>query len=267
MFKDDNLKFISYVLSIGVLIILTFCMMQVFILGGDIPFLDQLGIGIGGKTNKGEFVYDTPPQKIIKDGKDYQANIKTNLGQFTVELFEENAPITVNNFVFLSSEGYYDGIKVHRVLKDFLFQTGDRTTLSDNKSLYGTGGPGYVLSDEVNWESLNLDPLKIQTLTSEGYVSKQGLISKPLQKFSIAMANSGPNSNGSQFFIVTADNTDKKLDDIKGKYTVFGKVVDGFDTIESINFAEVDVSNKNAPLPYKDILIERIDIIELEKNI
>ncbi|MBP9758416.1 peptidylprolyl isomerase [Candidatus Dojkabacteria bacterium] len=266
MFKDDNLKFISYVLAIGVLIILTFCMMQVFILGGDIPFLNELGIGQGG-SNKGEFSYEDPPQKIIKEDKDYQAIIKTNLGSFTIELYEENAPNTVNNFVFLSSEGFYDGVKVHRVLKDFLFQTGDRYTLTDNKTLYGTGGPGYVFSDEINWESLNLEASTLQSLAAAGYVSTPGLISKPLQKFSIAMANSGPNSNGSQFFIVTADNTDKKLDDIKGKYTVFGKVVDGFDTIESINSAEVDISNKNAPLPYKDIVISRIDIVELEKNL
>ena len=221
---------------------------------------------MGGSGNKGKYVYDGLPQKMIKDDKDYQAKFKTSMGSFSVELFEENAPNTVNNFVFLSSEGYYDGVKIHRVLKDFLFQTGDRNTLLNDKSLYGNGGPGYTFGNEVNWESLGLDATVIQSLIGERYADSTGLISKQLQKYSMAMANSGPNTNGSQFFIVTADNTDKKLDAMNGKYTVFGKVVDGFDTIGSINSAEVDISNKNSPLPYKDIIVERIDIIELAKN-
>lgn len=265
MFKDDNLKFIGYVLSIGVLIVLTFCMMQVFILGRDVPFLDDLGIRIGGSQPKGEFVYDDPPALIIKKDKDYQAVIKTNLGQFSIELFEENAPNTVNNFVFLASEGYYDGIKVHRVLKDFLFQTGDRLTLKDDISVYGTGGPGYTIPDEINWESLGLGETQITELAAQGYVSTAGIISKELTKYSVAMANSGPDTNGSQFFVVTADNTSDKISQIKSKYTVFGKVLDGFDTIDSINNSEVNISNKNVPIPYKDIVIDRIDIIEISK--
>jgi cyclophilin family peptidyl-prolyl cis-trans isomerase len=263
MFKDENLKFIIYVLIIGVLIILTFCIMQVFILGRDVPFVDDLGWGPQTQT---PFVYEDPPAKMIKDDKDYQAVIKTNLGNFTVELFEENAPNTVNNFVFLSSEGYYDKVKIHRVLKDLLFQTGDRNTLTENQASYGLGDPGYIFDDEINWESLNLDAGQIASLAGAGYTSTAGLISKPLQKYSIAMANSGSDKNGSQFFVVTASNIDPQLKSLKGKHTVFGKVISGYDTLNEINNAPVDISDKNSPLPYKDIIIDRIDIIEINKT-
>lgn len=263
MFKDENLQFMIYVLAVGILIVLTFCIMQVFILGRDVPFIDDLGWG--GNQPSGEFVYADPPAMRLDENKDYQARFQTNLGGFTIELFEENAPNTVNNFVFLAREGYYDGVKVHRVLKDMLFQTGDRNTLTDNEATYGSGNPGYVFDDEINWESINLAAGQIQALSEQDYSSTPNLISKPLQRYSIAMANSGPNTNGSQFFVVTAPNTDSQLDNLNGKHTVFGKVIEGYETIEDINNAPVDISNKNAPLPYKDIIIEKIDIIELSK--
>lgn len=262
MFKDENLQFIIYVLAIGILMILTFCIMQVFILGKDVPFLDEFGFGSPSKT---PYVYDNPPTKITKDDKDYQARIQTNLGNFTIELFEENAPNTVNNFVFLASEGYYDKVKIHRVLKDLLFQTGDRNTLTDNTATYGMGDPGYKFNDEINWPSLNLDAGQVAALSAAGYTSSSGIISKQLERYSIAMANSGPDSNGSQFFIVTASNTDPQLKNLNGKHTVFGKVVSGFDTLDDINNAPVDITNKNTPVPYKDIIIDRIDIIEINK--
>ncbi len=263
MFKDEGLQFILYVLAIGILIILAFCIMQVFILGRDVPFINGLGWGRNKPT--GEFVYNDPPSLTLDEAKNYQANFQTNLGNFKIELFEENAPNTVNNFLFLARNGYYNDVKVHRVLKDMLFQTGDRNTLTDNEATYGSGNPGYVFDDEINWESINVSASQIQALTEQEYSSTPDIISKPLQRYSVAMANSGPNTNGSQFFVVTAVNTDTELSNLNGKHTVFGKVIEGYETIEDINNAPVDISNKNAPLPFKDIIIEKIDIIELTK--
>ena len=142
--------------------------------------------------------WDKPPAMRIDLKKTYRATIETSRGDIELELYPENAPKTVNNFVFLSQEGFYDGTTFHRVISDFMIQGGDPTGT-------GRGGPGYRFEDE-----LNENPMRHET----------GVIS---------MANSGPNTNGSQFFI-----THSPQPHLDGMHTVFGKVVGDQEIINSI---------------------------------
>ncbi len=146
-------------------------------------------------TNK---QWKNPPEIQIDPQKNYRVNMETSKGLIELELYPENAPKTVNNFVFLAQEGYYDGVTFHRVIKDFVIQGGDPTGT-------GAGGPGYKFEDELQG-----NPLKHETNV-------------------ISMANAGPNTNGSQFFITYGPQTH-----LDGKHTVFGKVVSGADVVDSI---------------------------------
>ena len=138
------------------------------------------------------------PAMQIDPKKSYTATMKTNKGSIEIKLYPEHAPITVNNFVFLIREGFYDGVRFHRVISNFVVQGGDPTGS-------GRGGPGYRFEDEVHG-----NPLKHET----------GILS---------MANAGPNTNGSQFFI-----THSPQPHLDGKHTVFGKVTSGMDVVNSI---------------------------------
>lgn len=142
--------------------------------------------------------WSSPPAMQIDPTKNYRATIETNRGTIEIELYPQYAPKTVNNFVFLSQEGFYDGITFHRVISDFMIQGGDPTGT-------GRGGPGYKFEDEV----------KGNPLTHESGV--------------ISMANAGPNTNGSQFFITHAPQPH-----LNGKHTVFGKVIHGKDVVDAI---------------------------------
>ena len=142
--------------------------------------------------------WNTPPAMTIDPKKKYKANMETDKGTMVIELFADKAPKTVNNFVFLSREGFYDGLIFHRVIKDFMAQGGDPTGK-------GIGGPGYKFADEFH-ASLKHD--------------KPGILS---------MANAGPNTNGSQIFI-----THVPTPHLNNKHTVFGQVVEGMDVLMSI---------------------------------
>jgi peptidyl-prolyl cis-trans isomerase B (cyclophilin B) len=142
----------------------------------------------------------------IDPKKLYRATVDTNEGVFVLELYPQYAPKTVNNFVFLAREGFYDGVKFHRVIDDFVIQGGDPTGT-------GRGGPGYKFEDELVG-----NPLKHET----------GVIS---------MANSGPNTNGSQFFV-----THSPQPHLNGRHTVFGKVVSGMDVVNAIRQGDHMVS-------------------------
>ncbi len=142
--------------------------------------------------------WDHLPEMQIDTSKKYMAEIETNKGVIELELFPNHAPKTVNNFVFLAGKGFYDGISFHRVISNFMIQGGDPTGT-------GAGGPGYSFEDEVAD-----NPLTHET----------GVIS---------MANAGPNTNGSQFFI-----TYSPQPHLNGKHTVFGKVVGSQDVVDSI---------------------------------
>ena len=142
--------------------------------------------------------WDSQPAMQIDPAKSYGATIETNRGTIELELSSKDAPKTVNNFVFLAREGFYDGGTFHRVINDFMIQGGDPTGT-------GRGGPGYSFEDEVDG-----NPLR----------HERGVIS---------MANAGPNTNGSQFFITHAPQPH-----LNGKHTVFGKVVKGQDVVDAI---------------------------------
>jgi len=143
----------------------------------------------------------------------------TNKGVIEFELFDADAPKTVENFVKLSRDGFYDGVIFHRVIEDFMIQGGDPTGT-------GSGGPGYQFEDEPNQHKV--------------------------EKGALAMANAGPNTNGSQFFIVTADSCPW----LNGLHTVFGKVTSGMDVVNEIQAAETDHGDR----PVGEIRIESISI-------
>jgi peptidyl-prolyl cis-trans isomerase B (cyclophilin B) len=142
--------------------------------------------------------WDKPPAMQIDQEKTYVVTMETDRGTIELELYPQHAPKSVNNFVFLAEEGFYDGVTFHRVIPNFMIQGGDPTGT-------GRGGPGYRFEDEVKG-----NPLKHET----------GVIS---------MANAGPNTNGSQFFI-----THSPQPHLDGKHTVFGKVVEGQDVVNAI---------------------------------
>jgi cyclophilin family peptidyl-prolyl cis-trans isomerase len=140
--------------------------------------------------------WDSPPEMMIDTSKKYTAIIETEKGNLVIELFAKDVPVTVNNFVFLAREGYYDGTTFHRVLPDFMAQGGDPTGT-------GSGGPGYRFEDEF---------------TSHTHVAG-----------TISMANSGANTNGSQFFI-----TYEPTPWLDGKHSVFGQLLEGMDVLKSL---------------------------------
>jgi cyclophilin family peptidyl-prolyl cis-trans isomerase len=149
------------------------------------------------------------------------ATLTTNHGDIEIELFDDDAPKTVDNFRKLAEDGYYDGLIFHRVIPDFMIQGGCPEGT-------GTGGPGYTFEDEIN--------------------------DHKIVRGALAMANAGPNTNGSQFFIVTTDAAPW----LDGKHTVFGHVTDGMDAVDAIEALETDGRDK----PTTDAVIERVELSE-----
>lgn len=178
----------------------------------------------------GEKKYDKPPAMQIDPNKQYTAILHTSMGDITIQLFAKDAPKTVNNFVFLAKDKFYDNVKFHRVLKTFMIQTGD--PLGN-----GTGGPGYTFQDELN----------------NGHKYEPGVV---------AMANAGPNTNGSQFFIGSGPDV-TGLDNAPN-YTIFGKVIKGMDVVQKIASVKVkpNPTTQEPSLPEQPITIKSIDIEE-----
>ncbi|MBX2866894.1 peptidylprolyl isomerase [Candidatus Kaiserbacteria bacterium] len=164
------------------------------------------------------------------------AIITTNKGIITLELFEEQMPITTANFVKLAEEGFYNDTKFHRVIDGFMIQGGDPNSKGDDALSYGTGGPGYTIQDEfVEGESLS---------------NTRG---------TIAMANTGqPNSGGSQFFINTVDNTalDFNKEPFTSRHPVFGRIVSGLDVVDAISKVQTGVRD----VPVEPVVITSIVI-------
>jgi cyclophilin family peptidyl-prolyl cis-trans isomerase len=166
--------------------------------------------------------YSVPPEMQIDTSKDYTATITTTEGTITAKLFADEAPNTVNNFVFLARDGFYDGVIFHRVIEGFMLQGGDPTGT-------GTGGPGYRFADELD------------------AARRHG--SKP---WTLAMANAGPDTNGSQFFIMHADYG------LPPQYNVFGKTIDGLDVVDRIGRTATGPRDK----PLQDVVIRSVEIAE-----
>lgn len=180
--------------------------------GKKVAEVDKSNI-IAGKTNNNNNIMN--------------ATFQTNKGNFTIELYKDRTPNTVANFVKLASEGFYDNVKFHRVIKDFMIQGGDPLTKDDAQmARWGTGGPGYKFEDEISPDNRN-------------------------DAGTISMANAGPNTNGSQFFINANDNNF-----LDTKHTVFGKVIKGMEVIEAINAVETDGSDR----PVEPVVINSITL-------
>jgi peptidyl-prolyl cis-trans isomerase B (cyclophilin B) len=158
------------------------------------------------------------------------ATIKTTKGDIKVELYTMDAPKTVENFAKLAREKLYNGTTFHRVISDFMIQGGDPNSKDDDPSNDGQGGPGYQFEDEINPRSLGLSEDEIKSLEAEGYKYNYDLSSHKMEVAALAMANSGPDTNGSQFFIVST----KAQPHLDGRHTVFGKVLEGMDVVLKI---------------------------------
>lgn len=170
--------------------------------------------------------YAQAPAMRIDPAKTYTATLETNKGDVVVEFFPGDAPNTVNNFVCLAEDGYFDGTPFHRIVKGFVIQGGDPTGT-------GTGGPGYKFNDEP--------------------------VTKDYEKGTLAMANAGPNTNGSQFFVV--------LDDLRGKlpknYTIFGRVTEGMDVVDAIASTPTSVGRSGEKsTPDEPISLEKVTVTE-----
>ncbi len=177
--------------------------------------------GVAGPARK---QYSAPPAMAIDPSKHYTATIKTTKGTMKAELYANEAPLTVNNFVVLSRDGFYNGIKFHRIITGFMVQTGDPR--GD-----GTGGPGYEFKDEP--------------------------VTRDYTRGTLAMANAGPNTNGSQFFIVHKDAGLQK------NYTIFGKLTEGFETLDAIASTPVSPDARGEEsVPQEDVRITGITIDE-----
>jgi len=168
--------------------------------------------------------WSTQPDLVIDAANEYRAVIRTNKGDITVELFADRSPTTVNNFVFLAREGFYDGVIFHRVINGFMIQGGDPTGT-------GTGGPGYRFRDELE--------------ASKEFGYAPGIL---------AMANAGPNTNGSQFFLMHRDNP------LPPAYAVFGRTIEGLEVIDAIATTPTGANDR----PLTDVVIQGVDIVETD---
>ncbi len=164
--------------------------------------------------------YDGPPEMVIDLHRGYQATLETNHGEIVIEFDPARSPQTVNNFVFLAREGYYDGVIFHRVIANFMIQGGDPTGT-------GRGGPGYSFRDELEGRGEYL-------------------------RGTVAMANAGPHTNGSQFFICHADVG------LPHAYTIFGQVTSGMETVDSIASTPTDAGDR----PHDEVVINKVTITE-----
>lgn len=190
--------------------------MNFFIRLAAVLFLPALLLGCG----------KTAPTKTnsMNETKNTTVVMITNRGTIKLSLFDAGAPQTVSNFITLAKRGFYDGTKFHRVIPDFMIQGGDPNSKDNDWSNDGTGGPGYTFADEIN--------------------------NHKLVRGVLAMANAGPNTNGSQFFIITAPATPW----LDGRHTAFGEVVEGMETVDTIS--RVEKNNNDHPL--SDVVVERI---------
>ncbi len=165
--------------------------------------------------------YDSPPEMTIDNDKEYTAVIRmADGGEMRLNLFDEQAPETVNNFVFLANQGFYDGTTFHRVLENFMAQGGDPTGT-------GTGGPGYEFASEID-PSLSFD--------------RRGIL---------AMANAGPDTNGSQFFI-----TFEPVTRLDGGYTIFGELIEGDDVLSNISLRDPDTATEPGDVIDEIVIVE-----------
>lgn len=188
------------------------------------PKNENLNINTNTNTLDNQVSQETKDLSITET-KMTNVKIETTKGDITLELFDSEAPKTVENFVTLAKKGFYDGVIFHRVISGFMIQGGDPTGT-------GRGGPGYQFADELNASTASYQ---------RGYV-----------RGTLAMANAGPNTNGSQFFIMHQDN------DLPHNYTIFGRVVTGLEVVDAIAAVKVDVNDR----PLEEINMKKVSVVE-----
>ncbi len=178
------------------------------------------------KTSQSSMAQETP--QVVPIAQTVTATIKTNKGDIVVNLIGEKAPLTVGNFVYLAQNNFYDGTTFHRVIPNFMIQGGDPLSKDPAQRQYhGTGGPGYKFQDEIN--------------------------DRPIVRGTIAMANAGANTNGSQFFIVTR----QAVPELDGKHTNFGEVIQGMDIVDAISNVQRDSKdNPIDPVVIQDVILQ-----------
>jgi len=186
-------------------------------------FSSNMGINLFSPLDTLEQKTFTKAEEVLEEGIDYGAIIKTSQGDIQIDLFEDEVPISVNNFVFLSANKFYENLTFHKVIEDLVVQTGDPKADS-------TGDAGYLYTDEIT--------------------------NRTMKEYSVAMANAGDtDTNGSQFFIVPEGSNTSNL---QGKYTIIGEVTSGFVVVDAIENVTVDEDYK----PLNDITIQSIQILE-----
>lgn len=250
MFKEEN-RIWWYLLG-------TIILMVLFVLFGINVFVPW--IRGDAAVSDIRIPYTEAPPFTIDTSQDYTATIQTNFGVIQINLFESAAPQNVNSLVFLAQEDYYNGTRFHRLIPNLLIQGGDHLSADNNPDNDGFGNPGYFIPDEVNWDALNLSEQRREQLRSRGYENSPRLPSRSLARGRVAMASNGPNTNGEQFFIVLANESDQRLQAMQGYYTVVGEVTGGLDTLNELGDVPVDDPNTNVPRPVVEIVIESIQI-------
>ncbi|MFH1354478.1 MAG: peptidylprolyl isomerase [bacterium] len=204
-----------------------------------------------------------------------RVQLKTSMGNIVLALDGSKAPLTVGNFVFLAEQSFYDGTTFHRVIPDFMIQGGDPISGDQSKrDQHGQGGPNYKFPDEINAAGYGLDkkmlidvvvPEQLEQMTEEarnltvqqyyellGYHYTTKVESLPMKRGVVAMANTGPNTNGSQFFIITA----AEVKQLEGKHTPFGAVESGMDVVDKISQVETDDKDN----PIEPVTVEKVTV-------
>lgn len=222
---DDRPQYRNFFLYVGILILAAIVILFIFSSNNTKVSQDVNETVINNTDSKMlQKTYPQPPALTIDVKKNYSATLETSKGAITVELFANEVPNTVNNFVFLAKAGFYNGTTFHRIVKDFMIQGGDPK--GD-----GTGGPGYRFADEK--------------------------ITRDYKRGIIAMANSGPNTNGSQFFIMHKDS------DLPKNYVIFGQVTRGIEVVDKIaQTPTVEGPGGEQSKPTEKIIIEKMSITE-----
>lgn len=210
----DNKKIL--LLSVGLLVA---CVFGLYLTKSDGLLSTDTGL-----TDLTRTTYSQPTQ-VMEKNIDYKAILKTSVGDITIDLFENETPLTVNSFLFLVGKNYYEDMIFHRVIKDFVIQTGDPTGT-------GSGGPGYTVLDEIT--------------------------DRKFGPYVVGMANAGANTNGSQFFITSGNIAASNSAYMDGKYTIFGQVTKGFSVVDSIEKVETDGNDK----PVNDVKLVSVQILE-----
>jgi len=227
--KNQNIIYLilSIFFAVGSVILL-------FLLIANNPNLEE-SINDNSNNNQ-ELINKSDNEKMNTTQNITIVEFKTNKGSFKAEIYTQKSPITAGNFISLVEDGFYDGTRFHRVIEDFMIQGGDPQ--SKNTSLmnrWGTGGPGYTIEDEF----------------IQGLSNTEGTLS---------MANSGPQSGGSQFFINVADNSflDFNKQPLSSKHPVFGKVIEGMDVVMEISTVQTGAADR----PVEDVIVESITVVQ-----